>query len=162
MSIFKDNTIKKTKAEYEEERLVHILERREKDREKNNQVITPFCEIAKRIIGNDNYKQFEYKTGLSANMYYDIQKRKGKDTPCQKSTIVSLCIGYGMGLQVANELLKSEGSAFIPNCDRDEAYIILLTEFRDKSIDECNYILEKMNIKPSDRLGQYARKPRCK
>lgn len=158
MSIFKENTPKMTKQEYEDSRTLEALQRYKKDQESKKKIIKPFGQIVSEIIGDDNYMQFEYKTGLSADMFYTLKKRVDRSRPCQKNTIVSLCIGYGVDIQIANQLLESEGSGFNPLNDIDSAYIMLLTEFRGKSVEDCNKILEKMEIPPRNRLGHYARK----
>ena len=171
MSIFKSNTgnthISESQKqqifdEYENNRTAEILKRFYDDIEKNQRMIKPFSEIVQEIIGDDDYHQFQYKTGLSADMYYNLPKRINKENPTKKSTIVSLCIGYNVGIQVALELMRSQGSYFSPHNDIDNAYVMLLTEFRGKSVEECDRILEQLNIKiPStSRLGVHATKPR--
>lgn len=158
MSIFKEENRRNAMSEYEKKRMQEVLKRYNEDIERNKKIIKPFGQIVEDILGDDTYQQFEYKTGLSPNMFYELKKRIGKDNQCQKNTIVSLCVGYDLGLQIANELFCSEGSGLNPHSDRDLAYVMLLTEFRGKSIDECNEILEMLKIKPRDRLGTYARK----
>lgn len=166
MSIFKEDKPNKEKIEkgiiekYNEEREKQIIRRYNDDIQNNEKMIKPFTEIIKDIIGDDTLDEFQDKTELGKDMFYNLKKRVNKDNPCRKSTIVSVCVGYGVGLQIAEELLRSQGSSFNPHSDRDSAYITLLTEYRGKSIEECNKLLEKLNVRKEDRLGVCARRPR--
>ena len=45
-----------------------------------------------------------------------------------------------------------------PHNKIDSAYITLLSEYRGKTVDECNVLLEKLEIKKDDRLGTCARR----
>lgn len=171
MSIFKSNTVnthisesrkQQIFDEYENNRTAEILKRFYDDIEKNQRMIKPFGEIVQEIIGDDDYNSFQNKTGLSANMYYTLLSRTDKKKQTKKSTIVSLCIGYNVGIQVALELMRSQGSYLNPHSDIDNAYVMLLTEFRGKSVEECDEILEQLNIEVSKdyRLGVHATKSR--
>ncbi len=93
-------------------------------------------------------------------MFYNLRKWVGRKKPCSKSTIVSVCVGYDVGLKIAEELLRSQGSLFNPHNKIDSAYITLLSEYRGKTVDECNVLLEKLEIKKDDRLGTCARRQR--
>lgn len=165
MSIFKDNEYEKEKAEkeiiqkHEKEREQQIISRYKEDILNNQKMIKPFTEIITEIIGNDTCEEFMDKTGLSKDMYYNIQKQTAKNKPHKKSTIVSVCVGYDAGIQIAVELLQSQGSHFNPHSKIDSAYILLLTECRGKSVDECNELLETIEINKADRLGVCARQP---
>lgn len=162
MSIFKDNVHEKEKAEkeiiqkHEKEREQQIITRYKEDILNNQKMIKPFIEIIAEIIGNDTREEFMDKTGLSKDMYDNIKKQT---TPHKKQTIVSVCVGYDAGIQIAEELLQSQGSYFNPHSKIDSAYILLLTEYRGKSVDECNELLERLEIKKEERLGVCARQP---
>lgn len=165
MSIFRDNVHEKEKAEkeiiqkHEKVREQQIITRYMEDILNNQKMIKPFIEIISEIIGNDTCEEFMDKTGLSKDMYYTIKNQTAKDKPHKKSTIVSVCVGYDAGIQIAEELLQSQGSHFNPHSKIDSAYILLLTEYRGKSVDECNELLERLEIKKTDRLGVCARQP---
>lgn len=166
MSIFKDNKLEKEKikeaviVKYEEEQEQQIIQRYEEDYSNNLKMIKPFNEIIGNIFGDDTYDEFQAKTGLGHDMFYSLKKRVNRDNPCNKSTIVSVCVGYNVGLQIAQELLRSQGSSFNPHSKRDSAYIMLLTQYRGKTVEECNELLEKVGIRKSFRLGACARRPR--
>lgn len=166
MSIFKEttSTLKKTEEEiiikYEENRDTEIIKRYKEDCYKNEKMIIPFTKLFAEIIGEDSYHEFMIKTGLSQSMFYDLQHWVSKKRPCSRPTIISVCVGYNVGLQIAQELLRSQGSYFNPHNEIDSAYILLLTEYRGKSIDECNKILDKLKISKSFQLGVHARKPK--
>ena len=162
MDVFKNDKYEKEKTikEYEKNREQQIIKRFEEDCYNNEKIIKPFSEIFKNIIGEDSYVRFERKTGLGKSMFYALQNRVGKDEPTSKGTVVSICVGYEMGLTIAKELLESQGSSFNPHSKRDTAYIMLLTEFRGKKIDECNKVLEEIGIPKKYWLGNYTKKPR--
>lgn len=166
MSIFKDYDLEKEKIrkeaieKYEEEHERQIISHYDEDCNKSEIIVKSFQKILKDIIGEDTYIQFQDKTGLSANMFYDLKKWVGRQRPSSKSTIVSVCVGYDVGLKIAEELLRSQGSILNPHNKTDSAYIVILSEYRGKTVDECNALLEKLGIKKTDRLGTCARRPR--
>ncbi len=166
MSFFKDDKLieekikEEVKEKYEEEREQQIISRYEKDYSNSQKMIKPFIEIFAEIIGTDTYNEFLEKTGLGKDTFYNLKKWVNRDNPSSKVTIVSVCVGYNVGLQIARELLRSQGSSFNPHSKNDSAYMMLLTECRGKTVEECNEILEKVGIKKNCRLGVCARRPR--
>ena len=130
---------------------------------KNSQRYTEsFRELINKILGNDTYLDFISKTDLSANMFYRIKQRVEKNDPPQRSTLISICVGYDLDLIVTQVLLDSLGLGFNYQNRRDYAYIFLLTQCRGKEIKECNEILKALNIEEKYWLGQYARSKRSK
>lgn len=97
-------------------------------------MIKPFTELFAEIVGSDTYNEFQDKTGLSSSMLYDLRNWISIRKPCSKSTIVSICVRYDIGLKITEELLRSQGSSFNPHNKTDFAYITLLTEYRGKSV----------------------------
>ena len=166
MSIFKDNKLEKEKIEkevieqYEKNREQQIISRYEEDYAKSQKAIKPFGDILAEVVGTDTYIEFQKKTDLSSGMLYNLKKWVNRDRPSSKGTIVSVCVGYNVGLQIAEELLRSQGSSFNPHSKVDSAYVMLLTECRGKTVEECNKLLEEIGIKKSCRLGVCTRKPR--
>lgn len=166
MSIFKDDKLEKEKIKeeviekYEEEYEQQIISRYKEDYSNSQKMIKPFTEIFAEIVGTDTYNEFQDKTGLGPTMFYNLRKWFSRKKPCSKSTIVSVCVGYDVGLKITEELLRSQGSSFNPHNKIDSAYIMLLTEYRGKTVEECNALLEKLEIKKEDRLGTCARRPR--
>lgn len=166
MSIFRDDNLEKEKIKgeaiekYEEEHEQQIISRYKEDCLNNQKIIKPFRELFADIVGTDTYNDFQVKTGLGLSMFYALKDRTNKEDPCSKGTIVSICVGYNVGLQIAEELLRSLGSSFNPHGKRDSAYIVLLTEYRGKTVEECNELLEKLDIPKKYRLGVCTRKPR--
>lgn len=166
MSMFKDNMIENEKVKrdiiekYEEEHEQQIVQRYKEDMENNEKMIKPFSEIMREIIGTDTYIEFQNKTELGYDLFYKVKGSVDAKTQCAKNTIVSVCVGYNVGLKIAEELLRSQGSSFNPHNKTDSAYIMLLTEYRGKTVSECNELLEKLGIRKSYRLGVCARRPR--
>lgn len=166
MSIFRDDKLVKEKIKeeviekYEEEQEQQIISRYNEDYSNSQKMIKPFKEIFADIVGTDTPAEFEEKTGLRGQMLSTLKKWVNRETPSSKGTIVSVCVGYNVGLPIAQELLRSQGSSFNPHSKRDSAYIMLLTECRGKTVEECNEILKKIGIKKTFRLGVCTRRPR--
>ena len=110
--------------------------------------------MAKIIIGHDTYDEFEVKTGLSEAQYNKLIDCKTYDEGISKVTIVSLCVGYSVGYEVAKELLFKCGHVLCPFTRSDIAYTVLLTECRGMSIEECNKLLKLFNIDKKNYLGR--------
>lgn len=117
-----------------------------------------FREMIREILEGETDMSFSYKTGLSPNMLSRLRNRVDKQDPPQRSTLLSVCIGYDLDLMMAQSLLYSLGLGFNRFSDRDYAYTFLLTRCRGKSIEECNEILEKLGVSKKYWLGSYARK----
>lgn len=119
-----------------------------------------FRELINKVLGNDTYLDFVSKTDLSESMFYRIKNRAEKNDPPQRSTLISICIGYELDLAITQYLLHSLGLDFNLQNRRDYAYIFLLTQCRGKEIEECNEILKALGIEEKYLLGQYARSRR--
>lgn len=117
-----------------------------------------FREMIREILDGETDMSFSYKTGLSPNMLSRLRNRVDKNDPPQRSTLISVCIGYDLDLMMAQSLLYSLGLGFNRFSDRDYAYTFLLTRCRGKSIEECNEIIEKLGVSKKYWLGSYARK----
>ena len=122
--------------------------------------VESFRELINKILGNDTYLDFVSKTDLSESMFYRIKNRAEKNDPPQRSTLISICIGYELDLAITQYLLHSLGLDFNLQNRRDYAYIFLLTQCRGKEIEECNEILKALGIEEKYLLGQYARSRR--
>lgn len=105
---------------------------------------------------------FAEKTHLSENMLYRLKKQVDEKDPPQRNTLVSVCVGYNLDLMMTQALLYSLGLGFNRFSKCDYAYTFLLTRCRDKSIDECNEILEELGIEEKCWLGSYAKKKTSK
>ena len=98
--------------------------------------------------------------GELTTLFYKNQVDE-KDPP-QRSTLISVSVGYHLDLMMTQALLYSLGLGFNRFSKRDYAYTFLLTRCRGKNIDECNAILEKLGIEQKYWLGSYAKRPRTK
>lgn len=132
------------------------------DYEKSTKYNKSFSELISEILDGETYMSFAEKTRLSENMLYRLKKQVDEKDPTQRSTIISVSVGYHLDLMMTQALLYSLGVGFNRFNKRDYAYTFLLTRCRGKSIDECNNILEKLGIEKKYWLGSYARKPRAK
>lgn len=71
-------------------------------------------------------------------------------------TVMAVCIGLGLDIQLATSLLASAGYS-LGTSREHQLYHFLLTAFEGKSIDECNVFLESMDVKP---LGTQTKRPK--
>lgn len=117
-----------------------------------------FRELINEILEGESADSFEYKTGLSPNMLYRLRKQVDEKDPPQRSTLISVCVGYDLDLMMAEALLYSLGLGINRHSKRDYAYSFLLTRCRGKDIDECNEILKKLGVEERYYLGHHARK----
>lgn len=120
----------------------------------------PFRELIGKVLDGETYMSFASKTHLSENMLYRLKKQVDEKDPPQRSTIISVCVGYNLDIMMAQSLLYSLGLGFNRFSKRDYAYSFLLTRCRGKSVDECNEILKKLGIESKYWLGSYAKKKR--
>ena len=128
------------------------------DFKRYNSHIKSFRVLINEILDGETEGTFVRKTGLSPNMFSRIRTQVDKKDPPQRSTLISIAIGYNLDYQITSELLKSIGVRFILSNPRDYAYQFLLTNCRGKSVDDCNEILEALGIEEKHWLGMHARK----
>ena len=128
------------------------------DYSRYNAHIKSFNTLINEILEGETEGTFAKKTGLSPNMFSRIRKYVSKQDQPQRSTLMSISVGYNLDFQITARLLESLGLGFILSNKRDYAYQFLLTNCRGKSVDECNEILECLGIEEKDWLGAHARK----
>lgn len=133
-----------------------------KDYEKSTKYNKSFQTLIREILENETERSFADKTELSENMLYRLKNQVDEKDPPQRSTLISVCVGYNLDLMMAQALLYSLGLGFSRNNKRDYAYSFLLTRCRGKSISECNEILKKLDIEEKYYLGVHARKNKIK
>lgn len=117
-----------------------------------------FQTLIREILEGETDRSFVDKTELTENMLYRLKNQVDEKDPPQRSTLISVCVGYNLDLMMAQALLYSLGLGFSHNNKRDYAYSFLLTRCRGKSIRECNEILTKFGIEEKYHLGVHARK----
>ncbi|MDB8711790.1 hypothetical protein [Mediterraneibacter gnavus] len=132
------------------------------DYEKSTKYNKSFSELISEVLEGETYMSFAEKTHLSENMLYRLKNQVDEKDPPQRSTLISVSVGYHLDLMMTQALLYSLGLGFNRFSKRDYAYTFLLTRCRGKSIDECNDILEKLGIEQKYWLGSYAKRPRTK
>lgn len=132
------------------------------DYEKSTMYNKSFSELISEVLDGESYSSFAEKTHLSENMLYRLKKQVDEKDPPQRSTLISIAVGYNLDLMMTQALLYSLGLGFNRFSKRDYAYTFLLTRCRRKTIDECNEILEKLGIEQRYWLGSYAKKKSVK
>lgn len=128
------------------------------DYENSTKYNKSFSELISSVLKDETYMSFANKTQLSENMLYRLKKQVDEKDPPQRSTLISVAVGYNLDLMMTQALLYSLGLGFNRFSKRDYAYTFLLTRCRGKTIDECNEILEKLEIEEKYWLGSYAKK----
>ena len=128
------------------------------DYEKSTRYNKSFSQLISEILDGETYSSFAEKTHLSENMLYRLKKQVDEKDPPQRSTLISVAVGYGLDLMMTQALLYSLGVGFNRFSRRDYAYTFLLTRCRQKKVDECNEILEKLGIEKRYWLGSYAKR----
>ncbi len=123
-----------------------------KDYENSTRYNKPFSALISDVLENETYKSFADKTGLSENMLYRLKKQVDEKDPPQRNTLITVCIAYKLDLMMAQTLLYSLGLGFNRFNKRDYAYTFLLTQCRDRSIDQCNEILGQLGIEQNTGL----------
>lgn len=132
------------------------------DYEKSIHYNKSFSELISEVLENESYTSFANKTHLSENMLYRLKTQVDQKDPPQRSTLISVAVGYNLDLMMTQMLLYSLGLGFNRFSKRDYAYTFLLTRCRGKSIDACNEILEKLEIEKKYWLGSYAKRKSVK
>lgn len=146
------------KLQYSDERLEELKEKFDMDYHRYNKQIKSFPEYINEILDGETETSFANKTGLSPNMLHRITKYVCRNDPPQRSTLMSIAVGYDLDYQLTSKLLESLGLGFILSNTRDYAYQFLLTNCRGLSVDECNDVLEMLGVDEKYFLGSHARK----
>lgn len=142
---------------YSPEEWKEVKEQFNTDFKRYNEHIKSFKTLINEILEGETEGTFARKTGLSENMFSRIRKYVDKKDPPQRSTLISIAIGYNLDFQITARLLESLGSGFTLSNERDYAYQFLLTNCRGKTVDECNEILEYLGVEEKYWLGAHAR-----
>jgi hypothetical protein len=96
---------------------------------------------------------FGAATMLNEDYYY--KAKNDNPSPPDIRTIVAIAVGYNLGRQLTDELLKLAGKAFSPTSDEHNAYEFVISHMSGYSMEEINDLLISENISP---LGTKSRK----
>lgn len=96
-------------------------------------------------------------TGLNRNIFYTNMYKP--DCVIDMALVVSISIGFKLGPILTQRLLQAAGLAFRLENPNHIAYIYILENCGDLTIEECNEVLESLGVKKTKRLGSYERKP---
>ena len=138
--------------------LEDIIREFRRDLENSKKINKSFREMIREILKDESDMSFMSRTDLSGNMLYRLRNQVDENDPPQRSTLISVCVGYDIDLMTALSLLDSLGLGFNRHNPRDYAYSFLLTRCRGKDVDECNEILKELGISEKYFLGKHARK----
>lgn len=111
------------------------------------------CDIM-RMKGLKTAKEFEEYTGLNRNIYYTMKK---PNCNIEMQLVISICIGFKLDTVSTQLLLESAGLDFNMNNLYHRAYLYIIEYYKDKSIENCNKVLEYLGVPASKRLGSYER-----
>ncbi len=129
-----------------------------KDLENHREYDIPFRTLINEILKNETSGSFAMKTELEPNMFSRLKHKVDDSDPCQKNTIITVCVAYKLDLMMAQALLHSLGSGLNGRNKNDYAYAFILTRCREKTIQECNDILKNFGLKRSYLLGEEGRR----
>lgn len=147
-----------SKLRYSDKKMDDLKKQFDNDFSRYNQHIKSFPEYINEILAGETETSFSKKTGLSPNMLNRITKYVCRNDPPQRSTIMSIAVGYNLDYQITSKLLESLGLGYILSNPRDYAYQFLLTNCRGLTVDECNDVLDILEIEEKYFLGAHARK----
>lgn len=102
------------------------------DYEKSTIYNKSFSELISDVLDGETYMSFCEKTHLSENMLYRLKKQVDEKDPPQRSTLISVAVGYKLDLMMTQALLYSLGLGFNRFSKRDYAYTFLLTRCSGK------------------------------
>lgn len=109
-----------------------------------------------QIKGLKGPSDFTEYTGLNPNIYYTMQK---SNCNIELNLVISICIGFNIDAVSTQLLLQSAGCGFNLNNRIHRAYLYLIEYYKGADIDECNDILEILNVPETKQLGSYERGP---
>lgn len=98
-----------------------------------------------------NTSIFQSRTLLAPMDYTRVYQNHKFKVP----SYTAMAVGLELTLHETEEALRLSGLGYDNSDDTDYAYMYILSTFHGCSIDECNTVLEKLNVKP---LGTRTRK----
>ena len=66
------------------------------DYEKSTMYNKSFSELISEVLDGESYSSFAEKTHLSENMLYRLKKQVDEKDPPQRSTLISVAVGYNV------------------------------------------------------------------
>lgn len=111
-----------------------------------------FCDVVTSLFGKRSIEvsDFQALTLLSRDTFYKLKRQDYKPA---FETVVALCAGLDMDILDTQDLLRKAGHAF-DGSEKHNAYMMVITHFRGKSILVRNEFLRKLNIKGLKPLGE--------
>lgn len=95
------------------------------------------------------------KTRLPKTAFDNL--REPKKTSIPKRYVVSIAVGFGLNLHLAEYLLESAGMKFNTNDRTDCAYAYIIQKHAMESIEDCNAILQGLGVRGDKLLGELSR-----
>ena len=91
-----------------------------------------------------NGAAFEKLTGIDARYYKEFTEKESYIP--SKAKLVKVCLSLNVDVMKAMRLLELLGSGFRKDRKVDYAYYYLLLKYQGENIENCNTILEKLDI----------------
>ena len=91
-----------------------------------------------------NTSIFQSKTLLAPMDYTRVYQNHKFKVP----SYTAMAVGLELTLHETEEALRLSGLGYDNSDDTDYAYMYILSAFHGCPIDECNVVLEKLNVKP--------------
>lgn len=107
-------------------------------------------------------KEAAERTKLSRSLFTHLDEPGGS---VQKRFIVSIAVGFGLDVHMAEYMLEACGMRFCSYDRVDKAYIYIIENYKGKDIETCNAVLKELGIEGKYMLGElergsYKKKPK--
>jgi|GEM_PF-907933 len=105
-----------------------------------------FSDIMRKVLEHNEIdaETFDTATKLHEN-FYSVLKSRGKEI-CDFRTVITICVGLNLNIDITKKLLKSVGCAFSPTIKLNQAYKFLIEKYQSKDIEACNEILKQLGF----------------
>lgn len=95
------------------------------------------------------------KTGLPIAAFNNLNDPQKISIP--KRYVVSIAVGFGLNLHLAEYILESAGMRFNTNDFTDCAYAYIIQRHAKEPIEDCNAILKELGVSGDKLLGELMR-----
>lgn len=116
-----------------------------------------YGEIVLRLMENLGISAEEAaeKTRLPKKAFDNLSDPEKLSIP--KRYVVSIAVGFGLNLHLAEYILESAGMRFNTNDITDCAYAYIIQKHAKEPIEDCNAILQELGVRGDKLLGELSR-----
>lgn len=103
---------------------------------------------------NIDEKEAAERTRLNKSLFTHLDEPGGS---VQKRFIVSIAVGFGLDVHMAEYMLEACGMRFCSYNRVDKAYIHIIENYKGEDIETCNGVLKELGVEGKDMLGELER-----